>query len=65
MTPNFLVVVNGLLPICCHIFSGVEDFVLLSVMTFKGARYLAYGRNEKIRNDQANFETKSIKANLK
>ena len=66
MKPNFVAVVNVLLPICCHIGSGmpnlrifVEDFVaLLSAMTDKWVRNLVRGRNQKLSNDQVKFATK-------
>ena len=63
MTPNFIIVVNDLSPICCHIGPGmpylrilIEDmFVLLSAMTVIEVRKLTCGRNENISNDQVKF----------
>ena len=70
MTPNIVAVVNILLPICCHIGSGmpnlrifVEDIAaFLGATTGKWARNLVCGWNKKLRNDQAKFATKNIKA---
>ena len=52
MTPNFVVVVSVLLPICCHIGScmpylcifGEEVITLLGAMTDEWARPLVCGR---------------------
>ena len=38
MTPNFVVVVNVLLPICCHIGSGMPHLLIFGeeIVTFSG-----------------------------
>ena len=67
MKPNFLVDVNVLLPIWCHIGSGmpylrifVEDvFRLLGTITVSRLRKLGCGRNKNISNDQVKFAEKS------
>ena len=69
MTPNCIAVVNVLMPICCHIHSGmpnlyifVEDiFAILGAMTYKWLRKLVCGRNWKL-NGHVKFENKNIKA---
>ena len=68
-TPTFVAVINVLLPICCHIGSGmpnlrifVEDIVaLLGTLTTKWVRKLFCGRNYKLSNDQLKFATIIIK----
>ena len=60
----FAAVVNVLLPICCHIGSGmpnlrifVEDIVaLLDAMTNKMVRKLVCGRNQKLSNDKVSLK---------
>ena len=66
MTPNFAVVVNVLLPICCHIGTGMpyllifgERIVAISgAITDKWAIKLFCGRNLKTSNDQVKFAAK-------
>ena len=74
MTPNFVVVVNVLQSVCCHIGSGMPNLrihvfvqdvaVLLGAMTDKWMWKLICGRNEKKSNDEVKFTTKNIKAKL-
>ena len=53
MAPNFVCVVNNLLPICCHIDSGMPNLrasveyivTLLGAMTDIGVRKLVCGQN--------------------
>ena len=61
MTPDFVVDVNVLLPICCHIGSGMPYPLIFAedIIALIGA--MTDGRNKKINNDHVKFETKTIK----
>ena len=72
MTPNFVVVVNVLLPICCHIWSCLpylhifveEMAALLGALTDKWVWKLFCRQNSKISNGQVKFAAKIMKANF-
>ena len=72
MTNNFVVIVDVLLPICCHIGPGMpslpifgkKSVALSGIITDKWSIKLFCGRNKKTSNDQVKFGAKNINAIL-
>ena len=64
MTPNYVVVVFLLLPISCHIGSGMPYLCIL-LNTLLRYQNLSYVRIRKVSNDKVKVVAKIVKAKLK